>query len=151
MSNYAYIFVSRNMGNDYEYAGPPLGMIRGWLWRNLIKPEVTQKLKKKEQELEEAEPGCYKEALAKGISLLFYSHRHTVYSVKIAPDTLCPDPRAEGRSPYFIMHLLMPGTPELISRRFNEFCAKCQEIAWNTMLPGVWKELKVEIPDELYL
>lgn len=137
------------MGRDYEYAEPPMGWIRGLLWTYKIRPEAESALETRIQGIKEAEG--FKEKLGGGISVLSYCFRHTVYSVKIAPDTLCNDPRAKNRCPYFVMHLLMPGTPEVISKRFEEFRARCREIAWHTMRSGVQEELKVEIPDNLYL
>ena len=154
MPQYAYIFVERNMGHDYAYAEPPLGMIRGWLWRRYIYPEARRTLEVQVQKLNDAcceDLEKFKTRLATGISVYSYSHRHTVYSVRIAPDTLCPDPRATGRCPYFVMHLLMPGIPEVISKRFGEFRAHCQDIAWHTMFSGRQGTLKVLIPDDLYL
>lgn len=152
MDRYAYIFVNRNFGHDYAYAYPPLGLIRGWFWEHYIKADVKQALDARLQNLKDATaPEEFKELLASGISAHTYSHRHTIYSVKIVPDTLCPDPRAAGRCPHFVMYLLMPGAPEVISKRFGEFRAKCQEIAWHTMRSGEQNELKLEIPDNFYL
>lgn len=154
MTRHAYIFVERNMGQDYAYAAPSLGFFEGWLWRQYIYPEVKQNLENRVQHLKDslsAKPERFEEMLAEGISVYSYRFWHTVYSVRIAPDLLCPDPRAKGRFPYFIMHLLMPGSPEVISRRFCEFRTRCQKIAWDTMQAGIRDELKIAMPDSLYL
>lgn len=155
MSRYAYIFVNRNFGHDYAYAYPPQGLIQGWLWRHGIREAAKLALEQSETERRSLSGEDFSAELAEGISTYAYFHRwvfkFTIYSVKIAPDTLCPDPRAEGRCPYFVMHLLIPGVPEVISKRFGEFRDRCQEIAWHTMRSGVQEELKVEIPDNLYL
>ena len=156
MSKYAYIFVERNMGQDYAFAYPPLGPITGWLWQHGVRDAAKLALDRREAELRAAWPeDKFGAALAEGISTYTYDRswgvKHTIYSVKIAPDTLCPDPRAEGRCPYFVMHLLFPGVPEIISKRFGEFRDRCQEIAWRTMRSGEQSELKVEIPEDFYL
>ena len=139
------------MGHDYAYAAPPLGLLRGWLWNHCIYPEVRLALdnfiQSQRNQLSNAE---FLQKLATGISVYSYSREHTIYSVKIAPDTLCPDPRAQGRSPYFVMHLLMPGFPDVFSKRYDEFRKQCQSIAWQTLHSGVQQELKVMIPDDFY-
>ena len=151
MSRSAYIFVNRNFGHDYAYAYPPLGLFRSWLWRLCIYPEIKKALDMRVQyrrdQLSDVE---FQSELAKGISVHTCCRKHTIYSIKIAPDTLCPDPRAQGRLPYFVMHLLMPGFPEIISRRYEIFRSQCQEIAWNTMQSGELSELRVNMPEELY-
>lgn len=147
----AYIFVERNMGHDYAYAEPPLGLFRGWLWRLCIYPEVKKALDTRVQcRRDQLSDVMFQAELAKGISVHTCCRKHTIYSVKIAPDTLCPDPRAQGRFPYFVMHLLMPGFPEVISRRYEIFRIQCQKIAWNTMQSGERRELMVNMPEELY-
>ena len=151
MAKYAYIFVERNMGHDYAYAYPPLGLLVSWRWSHGIYDSAKQALNAKENALRSTlSVEEFKEHLASGISVYSYNNKHTVYSVKIAPDTLCPDPRAQGRYPYFVMHTLIPGAPEVFSKRFGEFCARCQDTAWHTMRSGEQLELKVEIPQNLY-
>lgn len=151
MSKYAYIFVERNMGNDYAHAYPLMGFIRSWMWQHKIYDAAQCALNAKVDNLRSVLPGDdFNKELASGILTHTYICKHTVVSVKIAPDTLCPDPRAEGRCPYFVMHLLLPGMPEVISRRFGKFRDQCLGIAWQTMRSGEQNELKVKIPKDLY-
>ena len=151
MQNFSYIFINRNFGNDYAYALPPMGWLRHLIWQYLIEPQAKAALMAKENQLRcNLSKEEFRDVSATGISVHTYCHKHTVYSVKITPDTLCPDKRAVGRSPHFIMHLLVPGLPEVLSKRFSEFRAHCQDIAWHTMRSGVLNELKIVVPDDLY-
>ena len=72
----------------------------------------------------------------------------SVYSVKVSPDTGCGDPRA--RNPDFFMNIVMfhelnPCTPS-----FERFANRCREIALDKKSPGVFPDLVVEIPDEVF-
>lgn len=148
MKSYAYIFVERNMGTGYAFAFPRLSPLRSCFFRTFIFSAADMELRREENILEKR--GEYTSVLNKGIAAYGTKFKHTVYKKKVMPDSLCPDPRAEGRNPRFEMYVVFPGFPNVFSKHFNEFQEKCNQIAWQIMRPGEHDELTVEIPAELY-
>lgn len=148
MKYYAYIFVERNMGSGYAFAYPRLSPLRGWFFRKFILPVASMELTRQEATLRGYEE--LTAALVAGVAVYSERFKYTVYKRKIMPDTACPDPRAEGRNPRFEMYVVFSGSPNVFSKQFNEFQEKCNQIAWQTLLPGERDELTVEVPEELY-
>lgn len=136
------------MGDGYAYAYPPLNPLRGWFIRRFLLPCVDMEMDKLEKELQTQ--GKLNAELVNGIAVYGCKFKHTIYKLKVMPDTICPDPRAAGRSPRFEMYVVFSGFPNIFSKQFNEFQKTCRHIGLNTFAAGERDELAVKIPEQLY-
>lgn len=138
MSKYAYICIQRVKGDSHICFEPSFGI------------NVFARLAHKKAEYylgEKLDEGM--EVTEDGFFLYSYYFRHTIYSI-CKKDLSCTGELAKKRDPKITMHLIIPGTPEIISKRFDDFCNECFNIGVQVSENGHSSDLKVIVPDDLY-
>lgn len=166
MNSFAHIFVSRSTAEagDGSRIAPVVPFRFSFFYNTFIEDLVKQRMRSYETSLRKVkgEEYVYK-CLSSGLAMItriegFFRRvlgrifglgdRVLVYSLKIKPDTGCDDPRA--RNPDFVMHVVMYCDLNFNSAAFRRFVSHCRELALGKKSPGVYKDLTVQIPDEVF-
>lgn len=165
MHNLVHIFVTRSTAEagDGSRIAPDVPLRASFYYNTCIVNLVKQCMRSYEASLRKDKGSEYAdECLAKGLSMvtriegsfcrllgkiLCLGDSISVYSLKVKPDTGCNDPRA--RNPDFVMHVVMYCDLNFNSAAFKRFIAHCRELAFCKKSPGIYKDLVVQIPDEV--
>ena len=142
-SHWAYIFVTRNMGNGYSEAYPDCSFLKNWVFDHFLKPLADKNLEQKPQKTSCADP--------EKISDVCQWHKYYVLKYE-CPDTECAsDPFSKGRCYFFKMYIILEGEPNVLpAMRFENFIKSCIKVGQGVFTPGANNNLKVPIPETFF-
>lgn len=139
-SHFAYLFVTRNMGNGYSEAYPNCSFLKNWIFDRFLKPLADRNLNQKVQNV-----SCID---SKKISDVCQWRKYYVLKYE-CPDTKCDsDPFSKGRCYFFKLYIILEGKPNVLPpTRFDNFIEKCINAGQDVFTPGANDNLKIPIPD----